>query len=61
MKTITISDEAASLLSETIASELAALNARIDLCVGLTAFAEAEHCQTKAATLFHIKQLLERA
>ena len=61
MKTITLSDEAATLLSETIASELAALNTRIDLCVGLTAFTEAERCQTKAATLFHIKQLLERA
>lgn len=61
MKTITISDESAEILAQVIRDEITALNARIDLCLGLQATTEAEKCQHKAATLYHIKQKLERA
>lgn len=61
MKTITISDEVAQLLIETIESEIAAINTRADLCFDLSMAEELQRCQHKAATLFNIRQLLERA
>lgn len=61
MKTITISDEVAQLLIETIESEIAAINTRSDLCFDLGQQQELQRCQHKAATLYHIKQKLERA
>ena len=61
MKTITISDDSAEILAQVIRDEITALNARIDLCFDLGKSEELQRCQHKAATLFHIRQLLERA
>ena len=61
MKAITISDEAAQLLIETIESEIAAINTRSDLCFDLSKTEELRRCQHKAAVLYHVKQKLERA
>lgn len=61
MKTITISDEAAEILAQVIRDEIAALNTRMDLCFDLSKTEELRRCQHKAATLYHIRQKLERA
>lgn len=61
MKTITISGDDAEILAQVIRDEIAALNTRMDLCFGLSQQAELARCQYRAATLYHIRQKLERA